>query len=150
MSTNEITVEVPLQAVWEVLADPPTYEYWVVGNKQIRRHDAGWPQPGTVFHHKVGFGPIATKDKTVALEANSPHRLVMQVRAWPAGTGIVTFELEPEGAGTKVRMHERAEAGPLKRLAPIVDRLVWFRNAETLRRLRRCAEERHRSGAARK
>jgi uncharacterized protein YndB with AHSA1/START domain len=150
MSTNEITVDAPPQVVWDVLADPPTYEYWVVGNKQIRRHDAGWPKPGTVFHHKVGFGPIATKDKTVALEANAPHRLVMQVRAWPVGTGIVSFELEPDGAGTRVRMHERAEAGPLKRLAPMVDRLVWFRNAETLRRLRRCAEERKRSGAAHK
>jgi hypothetical protein len=26
MSTNEITVGAPSQLVWEVLADPPTYE----------------------------------------------------------------------------------------------------------------------------
>lgn len=150
MSTNEITVDAPPQVVWEVLSDPPTYEYWVVGNKKIRRYDGEWPEPGAVFHHKVGFGPITIKDKTVALEADPPHRLVMQVRAWPFGTGIVTFELEPEGAGTRVRMYERAEAGPAKLLGPVVDRLAWLRNAETLRRLRRVAEERHRSGVARK
>jgi uncharacterized protein YndB with AHSA1/START domain len=150
MSTNQITIDTPLPAVWEVLADPPTYEYWVVGNKKVRRHDPEWPEPGSEFHHKIGFGPVTLKDKTVALEAHPPHRLVMQVRAWPVGTGIVTFELEPDGAATLVRMHERAESGPAKVASPVLDRLVWFRNAETLRRLRRCAEERHRSGAARK
>ena len=147
MSTNEITVAAPPQAVWEVLADPPTYEYWVVGNKMIRGYDGEWPEPGSVFHHKVGFGPVTIKDKTMALEAEPRRRLVMRVRAWPVGQGIVTLELEPDGADTRVRMHERAEAGPAKMVAPVLDRLVWFRNAETLRRLRRCAEERHRSGA---
>jgi uncharacterized protein YndB with AHSA1/START domain len=149
MSTNEVTIDAPPSAVWGVLADPPTYEYWVVGNKKIRRHDGEWPEPGAVFHHKVGFGPISIADKSVALEAEAPRRLVMQVRALPVGTGIVTFDLEPSGAGTKVVMGEAAESGPAKLLAPVVNRLAWLRNAETLRRLRRCAEERYRSGVPR-
>jgi hypothetical protein len=97
----------------------------------------------------VGFGPISIADKSVALEADPPRRLVLQVRALPVGTGIVTFELEPSGAGTKVTMGEAAESGPAKLVAPVVNRLAWLRNAETLRRLRRCAEERHRSGVTR-
>ena len=149
MSNNEVTVDAPPSVVWSVLADPPTYEYWVVGNKKVRRHDDDWPEPGSVFHHKVGFGPISIADKSVSLEAEPLRRLVLQVRALPVGTGIVTFELEPSGAGTKVTMGEAAESGPAKLLAPVVNRLAWLRNAETLRRLRRCAEERHRSGVAR-
>ena len=150
MSLNEITVDVPLPVVWAVLADPPTYEEWVVGNQRIRRYDAHWPDPGAEFHHTVGAGPLAVKDKTVALEAIPPRRLVMQVRALPVGVGIVTFELEPnsdqpDGSATRVRMRERADSGPAKLLAPIVNRLVHLRNAETLRRLRRCAEARHRA-----
>ena len=147
MSLNEITVDAPPPVVWEVLADPPTYEYWVVGNKMIRRHDHNWPSPGTEFHHKVGLGPVAVKDKTVALEADPARRLVMKVRALPFGTGIVTFDLLPAGTGaaTLVRMGERVESGPARFLAPIVDRLAYLRNAETLRRLRRLAESRHRS-----
>lgn len=149
MSVNEITVDAPPPVVWSVLADPPTYREWVVGNKMIRRYDGGWPAPGSEFHHKVGFGPIAVKDKTVALEAEPPRRLVMQVRALPFGTGIVTFELEPDGSGTRVRMGEGAESGPAKLIAPVVDRIAHVRNAETLRRLRRSAEARHRAGAGR-
>ena len=149
MSTNKITVAVPPSVVWGVLADPPTYQYWVVGSKRIRRHDAEWPEPGSEFHHNVGFGPITIADKTVALQAEAPRRLVMQVRVLPVGTGVVTFDLEPSEGGTRVVMGERAESGPAKRLGPVFDRLAWLRNAETLRRLRRCAEKRHRPGAAR-
>lgn len=149
MSTNEITIDAPPSVVWSVLADPPTYKYWVVGNKKIRRHDGDWPEPGAAFHHKVGFGPITIADKTVALEAEPTRRLVMQVRALPVGTGIVTFELEPSGAGTRIVMGEAAESGPARFLAPVLNRLAWLRNAETLRRLRRCSEERHRSGVSR-
>lgn len=145
MSLNQITLDCPPPVVWGVLADPPSYEAWVVGNKMIRDHDPNWPEPGSEFHHTVGVGPISIKDKTVALEAVAPRRLVMQVRALPAGVGIVTFELEAAGSGTKVVMRERPEAGPAKLLAPIVDRLTYLRNAETLRRLRRVAEGRHRA-----
>ncbi|MEW6474104.1 MAG: SRPBCC family protein [Actinomycetota bacterium] len=145
MSVNEITVEAPPPAVWEVLADPPSYEEWVVGNKDVRGHDPGWPSPGSEFHHTVGFGPLAVKDKTVSLEAAQPRRLVMNVRALPVGHGVVTLELTEAGAGTVVRMEERPAGGPMRLLWPAFDPLVKLRNAETLRRLKRLAESRHES-----
>jgi uncharacterized protein YndB with AHSA1/START domain len=158
MSVNEIEVDAPPAAVWAVLADPPTYEEWVVGNKAIRDHDPKWPAAGTEFHHKVGFGPVAVKDKTVSLEAVPPAprgtppvprgRLAMNVRAFPAGQGVVTFDLTEAGEGTHVRMEEVPAGGPVKRLWPALAPLVKVRNAETLRRLRRLAENRHRAQAA--
>ena len=69
----------------------------------------------------------------------------MNVRAFPVGHGIVTFELSETGGGTQVRMHECAAGGPVKRIWPVLDPLTRLRNAETLRRLRRCAESRHAS-----
>ena len=149
MSLNETTVDVPPEAVWRVLADPPTYERWVVGNKEIRDHDPDWPRPGTEFHHKVGFGPVAVKDRTVSVESAPPRRLVMNVRALPVGHGLVTFDLVPAGAGaTTVRMEERPLAGPLRIMWPLIQPLVKWRNAETLRRLRRCAEGSSGAGGA--
>jgi uncharacterized protein YndB with AHSA1/START domain len=148
MSLNEITIDAPPPVVWSVLAEPPTYEEWVVGNKAIRSYEPNWPAPGTEFHHKVGFGPLSLRDKTISLEADPPRRLVMQVRAMPVGLGVVTFELEPEGPGTGVRMTEYLLGGPAKLLWPVLDKLTWVRNAETLRRLRRYAERRYRAVAA--
>lgn len=142
MAVNEITVDTPPAAVWAVLADPPSYEEWVVGNKEIRGHDPAWPTPGTEFHHKVGFGPVAVKDKTVSLESIPNRRLVMNVRALPTGHGVVTMELNEAGAGTLVRMEEVPAGGPAKMLWPAVDPLIKLRNTETLRRLKRVAERR--------
>jgi uncharacterized protein YndB with AHSA1/START domain len=149
MSLNEITVDAPPAAVWAVLADPPSYEEWVVGNKEVRDHDPSWPAAGSEFHHKVGLGPIAVKDKSVCLGAQPPLRLVMNVRALPVGHGIVTFELREQGAGTVVVMEEHASGGPAKLLWPVFDPLIKLRNAETLRRLKRLAESRHRAPAGR-
>src|ERR671933_2013316 len=101
MSVNEIEVGAPPEVVWGLLAEPPSYEEWVVGNKEIRRHDPRWPAPGTEFHHTVGLGPLAVKDKTVALAADTGRRLVMNVRVLPVGHGVVTFEVEPDGAGAR-------------------------------------------------
>ena len=149
MSVNEILVEAPPAAVWDVLADPPSYEEWVVGNKGIGDYDRSWPAPGTEFRHKVGFGPLAVKDKTVSLEAASSRRLVMNVRALPVGHGIVAIDLAESGSGTLVRMEERPAGGPIKLLWPVFGPLVKLRNAETLRRLKRLAESRHRAHASR-
>ena len=148
MSVNEIEVEAPPPAIWAVLADPPSYEEWVVGNKEIRDHDPNWPASGTEFRHKVGFGPLWLKDKTVSLGAVPTHRLAMNVRALPIGHGIVTFELTEAGAGTQVRMEERAAGGPIKPLWPVLAPLVKVRNVETLRRLKRLAESRHQAPTA--
>lgn len=150
MTVNEIEVDAPPAAVWAVLADPPSYEEWVVGNKAIRDHDPNWPAPGTEFAHKVGFGPLAVKDKTVSLEGSPSHRLALNVRALPVGHGIVTFELSEAGAGTLVRMEECPAGGPIKPLWPLFAPLVKVRNAETLRRLKRLSESRHRAPTGRR
>lgn len=149
MAVNETMIDAPPQAVWDVLADPPSYEEWVVGNTGIRDYDRGWPTPGTEFHHKIGLGPLNVKDKTVSLEATAPQRLVMNVRVLPFGHGIVAFELEGSGSGTLVRMGERPAGGPMKLFWPALHPLIKVRNAETLRRLKDLAESRHRAGAAR-
>ncbi|HVW32509.1 MAG TPA: SRPBCC family protein [Acidimicrobiia bacterium] len=148
MSQNEMTVEAPPGVVWEMLADAPTYEDWVVGNKEIRDHDAAWPGPGAEFHHTVGIGPLAVKDKTVSLEAQQARRLVLNVRVLPIGHGKVTFDLIPAGPGTtRVQMAEEPLAGPAKVFWPLLIPLVKVRNAETLRRLKRCAEARQQAAA---
>jgi uncharacterized protein YndB with AHSA1/START domain len=143
VACNSILVDAHAQGVYDVLADPTSYEIWVVGNKSIRGYDKSWPTPGSEFHHKVGFGLLATKDKTKALEAEPPRRLVMVVRALPFIRATVSFTLTPEGSGTRVTMDEHPRGGPWEKVwNPALDLLTGLRNAETLRRLKRLAEVR--------
>jgi len=134
------------EAVWEALADPGGYGYWVVGSKVIRDADPGWPLAGTRFHHTVGVGPLKLEDHTESLEARPPWLLRMRAKARPLGTARVTLELRPEGSGTRVRMTENPD-GPTAALSlnPLTHLLTKTRNAESLMRLEELALQKARS-----
>jgi hypothetical protein len=141
MARNEIFISAPAEDVFELLADPRTYAIWVVGSREIRAADEHWPAPGARFAHTVGIPPLLIKDDTTVVHARPPFRLQLCARARPLPSARVTFDLQPEGDGTRLTMIEDLEnvilnvaAGPLGHLA------MRLRNAEALRRLKSMAE----------
>ena len=140
MATNHRFMPVPPAAVWDALADPASYAYWVVGSKVVRDADEGWPAPGTRFHHTVGVGPLEVSDYTESLDARPPERLRMRAKARPLGMAQITLEMEPRDGGTVVRMTENAD-GPTAVLSlnPLVHLFTKARNAESLMRLEELA-----------
>jgi uncharacterized protein YndB with AHSA1/START domain len=140
VATNERFMPVPPEAVWDALADPGNYGYWVVGSKLIRDADPEWPAPGSKFHHTVGVGPFKISDHTESLEAVRPGLLRIRAKARPAGTAEVTMTMIPKGGGTVVKMTENPD-GLTSWLAfnPLVQLLTIGRNAESLMRLEELA-----------
>ncbi len=124
------------QDVWDVLADPGEYGYWVVGSKVIRDADSNWPEPGSKFHHTVGFGPFKVSDHTVSLEAEPPRRLKIRAKGRPFGTASVTLEMTPKDGGTVVRITENPDGifRPLALFPPLQISSIG-RNAESLMRM---------------
>lgn len=145
VATNERFMPVPPQAVWDALADPDSYGFWVVGSKAIRDADPAWPAPGSRFHHTIGVGPFTVRDHTQSLEAQAPHLLTLRAKARPLGTARVTMEMTPMDAGTLVRMTETPD-GPTAVLAlnPLVHLFTKARNTESLMRLEELALRRAR------
>ena len=136
-------VAAPPERVWAVLADPPAYERWVVGCREVRRWDPQWPGPGSAFHHTVMLGPVPIKDTTSVLEVEEARKLVLRARARPAGVARVCVALTPDDGGTRVELAEWPVEGPPATLHnPLQDWLINRRNDESLRRLRRLAERR--------
>ena len=143
MARTTTHVDASPERVFEVLDDARTYEFWVVGSKEIRAVDADWPAVGSSFHHSVGIGPITVKDSTSVLEREPPRRLKLRARARPTGVAHVLFELTPSGNGAacEVAITEVPVEGPPAWLHnPLQDKLIDARNVETLRRLRWLAE----------
>ena len=140
MATNKRFMPVPPQAVWDVLADPGEYGYWVVGSKVIRDADADWPAAGSKFHHTIGVGPFKLSDHTVALESERPHRLVLRAKGRPVGIARVTMTMTPRNGGTVVHMVENPD-GVYRPLAlnPLLHVLTIARNSESLMRLEELA-----------
>jgi uncharacterized protein YndB with AHSA1/START domain len=131
---------VPPEAVWDALADPGGYGYWVPGSKVIRDADPHWPAPGSRFHHTIGLGPIKVSDHTVSLAARPPGLLRMRAKGRPLGTATITLEMKPRDGGTVVRISERLDgAFMLLNLNPVLHLITKGRNAESLMRLEELA-----------
>jgi uncharacterized protein YndB with AHSA1/START domain len=145
VASNRIVVDAPPTVVFRTLVDPSSYAYWVVGAKTIRAVDDAWPAPGSRFHHSVGVGPVLVEDSTSVLSVDPPHLLDLEVRFRPVGVASVQLRLESVGAdrATLVSMSETWTGGWVLRLATLaLDEVVGLRNAWSLRRLRRLAEQR--------
>lgn len=143
MAVNRVTLAASTADVFEVLLTPRTYGYWVVGSKRIRDVDDDWPQPGSSFGHAVGIGPLSVRDRTEVLAIDPPVHLTLEAHAFPLGRARITFELRGVGRGTELTIDEE----PLESLGPwipqpVLDALVWLRNLETTRRLRRLVHAR--------
>jgi uncharacterized protein YndB with AHSA1/START domain len=145
VATNERFMLVPPTAVWDALADPGGYGYWVVGSKAIRDADPDWPAPGSRFHHTIGVGPFRLNDHTESLEADPPQLLRLRTKGRPLGVAEVTMEMLPRDGGTLVRMTE-TPAGLTGVLSfnPLVHVLTKARNSESLMRLEELALRRAR------
>jgi uncharacterized protein YndB with AHSA1/START domain len=143
MSVNETYVDAPPEAVFEVLSDPQSYAHWVVGASRTRGADDGFPKPGTKFHHTQGFFGIGLPDNTEVVASRPPRQLVLHARIRPFAVNKVEMRLRPSGGGTSVTMIEYPIGGLAKKIDnPLINLALWFRNVESLRRLRRMAEER--------
>jgi uncharacterized protein YndB with AHSA1/START domain len=141
VARSETFIAAPPDRVFEVLSDPSSYAYWVVGSDTIRAADDDFPAVGSRFHHRVGTGPLKINDHTEVLAANPPYRLELKAKARPLGTAHVSLLMEPRGEGTHVTMIE--DAGDLLShlvFNPLVQYLTRRRNDESLRRLKELAE----------
>jgi uncharacterized protein YndB with AHSA1/START domain len=145
MSRNTMRMEATPEEVFAVLADARTYEHWVVGCDDIRAVEGDWPATGSRFFHTVGVGPFKLKDNTKVIEVDPPYRLVLEARARPAGVARVAFTLTAVegGRATDVTIEEKPIRGLAKTLeTPVLHHLIFLRNAETLRRLRKQVDQR--------
>lgn len=138
MAVVETHVDAPPERCFEVLSDPRSYAYWVVGSREIRAADPDWPALGSKFHHTVAGG---LEDHTVVEEVEPNRRLRLRARARPFGTAFVTVTMSGESGGSLLRLEEEP-ADRLTRLVfnPVLDRLLHVRNVGSIERLKELAE----------
>ena len=117
------------------------YPRWVVGTRRVRAVDPSWPAVGSRFHHPIGTAAAELHDFSKVLERDPPRRLALEVRFRPTGVARVEIEVDPEGAGSTIRMIETPIRGPVSMLPRfLIDPLLTIRNAISLQRLGREAE----------
>lgn len=126
--------------VFAVLRDGYSYGSWVVGTRMIRSVEPDWPRVGSRLHYTVGYGPLRKEDQTSVLAMTPERCLELRANAWPAGTARIILQIEPDAEGCVVGIEEFPEHGLGRRLHnPVLDKLIDWRNLETLRRLHKLA-----------
>jgi uncharacterized protein YndB with AHSA1/START domain len=141
MSTNRRVMQVSPGSVWRALADGYSYADWVVGTREIRDVDAGFPATGSRLHYTVGHGPLRHTGHTEVVSAEPERCLELKIHAWPVVAVrvliMITGRSEREA---EVTMTEHPARGPVALLHnPLSDLALKLRNVETLRRLERVA-----------
>lgn len=149
MAFTSVEFEATAADVFAVLIDPTTYPRWLVGAEAIRAVDADWPAPGSRFHHRVGFGPLALQDSTKVLEVETDRVLRLAVRARPLISAVVTFRLVGDAARrccvlTWEEEPAQRRLGALVR--PLFDPMTHLRNHRSGRRLVAVVHQRQRGG----
>jgi uncharacterized protein YndB with AHSA1/START domain len=130
-------------AVFGVLSDGWKYSNWVVGTSHMRAVGDAWPAVGSKLYHASGAWPLVTRDETEVTAAEPDRKLAMIARGGPLGTADISIELEDDGAGCRVTMHETPSSGPGRWLhGRASEALLVRRNTEALARLAAVAERR--------
>jgi uncharacterized protein YndB with AHSA1/START domain len=127
---------------FSVLTDPTTYPRWLVGARAIRDVDDAWPQPGSKFHHVVGFGPFRIADYTEVLDVDDGVMLRLKVRARPWISAIATFRVLGSDQRCVIALEEEPGVKTVGALVrPVMDPTVHVRNHRSLRLLAEAIEE---------
>jgi len=137
MAHNEIDIGAPPERVFAILSEPRSFARWVVGSREIRRADPGWPNVGTAFDHRVGIWPLTLADNSEVV----PRLLKLLVKARPFSRAYVTLNLKASNGGTLLSMDEfAADARSRVFFNALTDPLVHLRNNVSLRRLKALSE----------
>ncbi len=136
--------------MFAVLAQGWYYSNWVVGTSHVTAVEASWPDAGSKLYHASGVWPVLARDETVVEQVDPGRLLVLTARGRPLGQARVVLELAPDGAETRVTLHETPIAGPGKWLHnPLTETLLTRRNTESLARLTALVERHTQPPAAR-
>lgn len=133
--------------VWEVLADPYSYDQWVMGTKQIVCADREWPAVGSAFIYEAGLGPLRFRGRTAVREVEEPSRLEMEADA-KLLAARVAISIKRWGDESRVVLEEHWIRGSYLLLEnPVVDLALNIRNRVMVKYLAREVQRRaHRAG----
>jgi len=134
-----VVLQEPADRVWLALVDAARYPDWLLGAQEVEP-PADWPQPGAVFHHRIGTRWVRLPGSTTSVGVHDGESIQLEAGMGVLGRADVELRVVPAGEDCcVVEMRERPAAGIVAAVAkvagPLVRRALDARNAASLRRL---------------
>ncbi len=135
-SSNTITITASPGRVFAVIEDATTYPEWLVGAHRVTEVDGRWPEEGTRFFHRIGFGPLTVPGSTTVKRIERPNELGLRAGMGLLGEASVRFRLREIDGGTEVCLDETLTRGPARAAAVplrcLLSAVLWGRNTVSL------------------
>lgn len=118
--TRAIVIRAPIREVWAALVHPAQMSSWFGADVELE------PRPGGAVRF---FWADGTERRGVVVDVDPPRRLSFrwrELRSRPRGTtvsdpGVVVFELDSDGGGTRVVVTESPGVVPFQAGAPLAE-----------------------------
>lgn len=134
--TYTVTIERPVNEVFDFVADPSNEPDWHYDVKEVIRPKNGPYELGETFQWIIKFG--STNTYSVEITGFEPNRFIeVTAREGPI-LPVLTHTFQPEGDGTRYTRRVRFETRGLVRvMAPLMKRINdpnkrWAENLKTL------------------
>jgi carbon monoxide dehydrogenase subunit G len=138
--TQSVTIDRPVEEVWDFIGDFENTTRWSRGVLEARQTSDGPLGIGSTLQTVVkAFGRRRTADYVVT-EYEPNHAFGFQVTSGPM-TSRARYSVEPAGAGTRLTASGEAEvAGLYRLLAPVLVRIVKRHSEDDLANVKRILE----------
>jgi carbon monoxide dehydrogenase subunit G len=118
-----MSIERPLQQVWDYLMDSRNDAVWITNVVEVARGGDLEPAPGIEIEETLKFLGVKVPVTLTVTEHEPPTRSAVDVTGPAAGRG--SYRLEPAGSGTRVTMTMETDAHGFFKLAePVFARMA--------------------------
>lgn len=125
--THTVTINRPVDEVFEFVAEPSHETDWHFDVKEVLRDKDGPYEIGEKFQWRINFGGLKTY--SIEVTALEPNRFIELTTYEGPVLPVLTHTFQSEGAGTRYTRRIRFETkGLLRFLAPL---MVRFNNPNT-------------------
>jgi carbon monoxide dehydrogenase subunit G len=131
------------QEIYDVVTDPKRLEDWVTIHEALVEAPAGELKKGSKLTQQLKLAGRCFTVKWTVVQSDRPRKVVWKGKGPMRSQASVTYELEPNGAGTCFSYvnEYHLPGGPLGKLAaPVVDRVTKGELEASLEKLRTLVE----------
>jgi carbon monoxide dehydrogenase subunit G len=121
---HTITINAPIQAVWDKVMDPQNYGEWVTIHRSVKNMSGNLERKGATMDQVMHMRGLSFTVHWMLTDVDPPHRAEWNGRGPAASTARITYALSEQGDGSTRFEYTNEFNTPGGRLGNIATRVI--------------------------
>jgi carbon monoxide dehydrogenase subunit G len=121
---HTITINAPIQAVWDKVMDPQNYGEWVTIHRAVKNMSGNLERKGATMDQVMHMRGLSFTVHWMLTDVDPPHRAEWNGRGPAASTARITYALSEQGDGSTRFEYTNEFNTPGGRLGNIATRVI--------------------------